>query len=276
MKLDRHLPLRALTISVLVLAFGLLQGCATTGQARNPRDPWEPFNRNMTNFNEGLDRVLLKPVATAYREKVPALVRTGVSNFFTNLGTGWSAVNSLLQFRLQDAEENLARFQMNTIFGVFGIFDPASDLDMERHREDFGQTLGRWGVPAGPYLVLPFFGPSTLRDTIALPVDRRYDLVHYFSPVELREASYVLRTVDKRANLLRVGNVLEEAALDKYSFTRDAYLQRRRSEVYDREEDNSAPPPLPEESAKPAPGATPTAPGTPAAPAGQPEAAPAR
>jgi phospholipid-binding lipoprotein MlaA len=268
MKLDRHLPLRALTISVMVLAFGLLQGCATMTGPASGRDPWEPFNRHVTEFNEGLDRVLLKPVATAYREKVPALVRTGVSNFFSNLGTGWSAVNSLLQFRLQDAEENLARFQLNTMFGLFGIFDPASDLNIERHREDFGQTLGRWGVPAGPYLVLPFFGPSTLRDTIALPVDRRFNPIHYVDSAAVRDSIYVLQAVDKRSNLLRVGNVLDEAALDKYSFTRDAYLQRRRAEIYDKDEDKDVPPPLPDGPASPARGSAPAP--------GQPQAAPAR
>jgi phospholipid-binding lipoprotein MlaA len=268
MKLDRHLPLRTLSALALVLAFGLLQGCATVANP-NPRDPWEPFNRKVTDFNEGVDRVVLKPVATAYREKVPALVRTGVSNFFSNLGTAWSAVNSLLQFKLQDAEEGLARFQLNTMFGLFGIFDPASDLNIERHREDFGQTLGRWGVPAGPYLVLPLLGPSTLRDTVALPIDRRYDVVHYFDPASVREGAYALRIIDKRSNLLRVGNVLEEAALDKYSFTRDAHLQRRRAEIFDRDSDRDVPPPLPDESAKPVPGPAP-------AESGQPQPAPAR
>jgi phospholipid-binding lipoprotein MlaA len=271
---DRYLPRRAVATTFLLLVLGLFQGCATMGARANPRDPWEPFNRHVTDFNEGLDRILLKPAATAYREKVPALVRTGVSNFFTNLGTGWSAVNSLLQFRLHDAEENLARFQLNTMFGLFGIFDPASDLNIERHREDFGQTLGRWGVPAGPYLVLPFFGPSTLRDAAALPIDRRYDPVHWIDSASVRDSLYVLHAVDKRSNLLRVGNVLEEAALDKYSFTRDAYLQRRRAEIYDRDQDADVTP-LPEESARP--GASP-APATAAPPAagGQPPAAPAR
>jgi phospholipid-binding lipoprotein MlaA len=227
------------------------------------------LNRGTSAFNEDLDRVLLKPAATYYRERVPPLVRTGVSNFFGNLHDAWSAVNSLLQFRLQDAEENLARFQLNTMFGVFGIFDIASDLNIERHREDFGQTLGRWGVPAGPYLVLPFFGPSTLRDAAALPVDYHYDLVRYADSTALRDGGYVLRTIDQRSNLLRVSNVLDEAALDKYSFTRDAYLQRRRAEVYDyrKDDDREVPPPLPDESLKP---------GDAAAPAGQPEPAPAR
>lgn len=252
---------RALAAPLLVLTLAALQGCATTGEARNPRDPWEPFNRSVTEFNDGVDRVLLKPTATLYREAVPPLVRTGVSNFFGNLSDAWSAVNSLLQFRLQDAEESVARFHINTVFGVFGIFDVASDLNIEKHREDFGQTLGRWGVAAGPYVVLPLLGPSTLRDAVALPVDWRGDLVREFDPTGARTSLSVLRIVDKRSNLLRVSNVLEEAALDRYSFTRDAYLQRRRAEIDRYVEDRDPPPPLPDESALEA---EPVRPGNPA------------
>lgn len=240
---------RTAAVTAFVLALAVLQGCATTAGARpNPRDPWEPFNRSVSDFNDGLDRVLLKPAATFYREKVPPLVRTGVSNFFNNLSDGWSAVNSLLQFRLQDAEENFARFHVNSMFGVFGVFDVASELNIDRHREDFGQTLGRWGVPAGPYVVLPFFGPSTLRDTVALPVDRRYDLVRYVDPAAARHSLDVLRAVDRRSNLLRIGIVLEEAALDRYSFVRDAHLQRRRAEIFPDGDEQDVPPPLPDES----------------------------
>lgn len=273
MKLDRKPARRVLAAATLALSLGALGGCATTG-ASNPRDPWEGFNRHAYDFNEGVDRIVLKPVATLYRDKVPPLVRTGVSNFFGNLGDAWSAVNSLLQFRLQDAEENFARFHLNTMFGLFGIFDIASDLNIERHREDFGQTLGRWGVPAGPYVVLPLLGPSTLRDSLALPVDMHYDFVSRVNPAATRDLTYVLRTVDKRSNLLRVGNVLEEASLDKYSFTRDAYLQRRRAEIFDRDEDRDIPPPLPEDyDDKPA---DKSADKPAAAPAGQPQPAPAR
>jgi phospholipid-binding lipoprotein MlaA len=265
MKLDSLRAPRALAALGLAAALLDLAGCATVANP-NPRDPWEGFNRNVFEFNEGVDRIVLKPVATLYRDKVPPLVRTGVANFFGNLGDGWSAVNSLLQFRLQDFGENLARFQINSLFGVLGIFDVASDLNIERHREDFGQTLGRWGVPAGPYLVLPLLGPSTLRDTAALPVDRQFDPVSYVTSDVTRELLYTLRVIDKRSNLLRVGNMLEEAALDRYSFTRDAHLQRRRAEIYDREEDREVPPPLPDETKEPAG----------AAPAGQPPARPAR
>lgn len=264
MKLASRTARRALGAVGLAAALVAIGGCAAV-QNPSPRDPWEGFNRGAYEFNEGVDRVILRPVATLYRDKVPPLVRTGVSNFFGNLGDAWSAVNSLLQWRLQDFEENLARFHINTMFGVFGIFDVASDLNIDRHREDFGQTLGRWGVPAGPYLVIPLLGPSTLRDAAALPVDYRYDLVRQIDRTATRETVQVVRVVDKRANLLRVGAVLEEAALDKYSFTRDAYLQRRRAEVYDRGDDKEVPPPLPDESNVPS-----------AAPAAGPVSAPAR
>jgi phospholipid-binding lipoprotein MlaA len=219
-------------LAATLFALALLAGCATgAGFNANPRDPFEPFNRKMMEFNENLDSIALKPAATAYRKVVPPLVRTGVSNFFGNLRDVWSGVNSLLQLHLGDAGENILRFGFNTTFGFGGILDIASELNVERHKEDLGQTLGRWGVPSGPYLMLPFFGPSTVRDALALPLDRRGDPVHYVDDWDARWSLYVLRAVDQRANLLRVTSVLGEAALDKYSFTRDAYLQRRRAEV---------------------------------------------
>ncbi len=267
MKPDRLPAARILAVPTVALLLGALGGCATVAHP-NPRDPWEGFNRRSYEFNEGVDRIVLKPAATWYREKVPPLVRTGVSNFFGNLSDGWSAVNSLLQFRLHDFSDNYARFQLNTSFGLLGIFDLASDLNIDRHREDFGQTLGRWGMPAGPYIVLPLLGPSTLRDTAALPVEYRFDLVRQINADSVRAAVQTVRVIDTRANLIRVSNVLEEVSLDKYSFTRDAHLQRRRAEVMDYNE-REVPPPLPDESLEPA--------GTvPAPAAGQPPAAPAR
>jgi phospholipid-binding lipoprotein MlaA len=223
------------------LLLALLAGCSTLGA--NPRDPLEPVNRQVMKFNEGVDAVLLKPSATFYRENIPPLVRTGVSNFFGNLGDGWSAVNSLLQLKFQNASENWMRLNVNTFFGLGGILDIASEMNIERHREDFGQTLGRWGVPAGPFVMLPLLGPSTLRDALAFPVDRGGDIVRGWGHAAERNSLYVLRAVDGRSNLLRVGDVLEEAALDKYSFTRDAHLQRRRAEVFEsgpRSEDRDA------------------------------------
>lgn len=220
-------PARVALLAVLLASLG---GCAT---GPNPRDPFEPLNRRVMQFNEGVDLIALKPVATAYREMVPPLVRTGVSNFFGNITDAWSAVNSLLQFRLQDAADNFARLQLNTFFGLGGIFDIASEFGIERHREDFGQTLGRWGVPTGPYIVLPLLGPSTLRDTLALPVDNKGDPLHDVDPWGTRGSLYLLRVVDIRSNLLRASSVLDQAALDKYSFTRDAHLQRRRAEIFE-------------------------------------------
>jgi phospholipid-binding lipoprotein MlaA len=207
------------------------------------RDPFERWNRGVSEFNDNIDSVVLKPVAVAYREVTPPTVRTGVSNFFGNLGDFWSFVNSALQFKWQNAAENLMRVNVNTFFGLGGILDVASEMNIDRHREDFGQTLGRWGVPAGPYLVLPLLGPSTLRDTLALPVDRRGDPVQDINPQASRNATYLLRAVDARSNLLRASAVLDEAALDKYSFTRDAYLQRRRAELFDGNAPDPAEPP---------------------------------
>jgi phospholipid-binding lipoprotein MlaA len=218
-----------------VLAAGLLAlaGCAT-GPV-NQRDPFEAFNRKSLQFNEGVDAMVLKPVATVYKSQVPPMVRTGVSNFFGNLSDGWSFVNSALQFKFRNAAENFMRLNVNTFFGLGGLLDIASDMNIERHREDFGQTLGRWGVPSGPFIMLPLLGPSTLRDTLSLTIDRKGDPVHYVSPVDDRYELYGLRIVDKRSNALRVGVVLEEAALDKYTFIRDSHMQRRRAEISEKD-----------------------------------------
>lgn len=232
--------LRATLLALVAMVLMLLGGCA--GFNTNPRDPLEPMNRKVMQFNDGVDAMVLKPAATVYKDAIPPLMRTGVSNFFGNLSDGWSFINSALQFKFQNAAENFMRLNVNTFFGLGGILDIASELNIERHREDFGQTLGRWGVPAGPYIVLPLFGPSTLRDTVALPIDRKADPVRQVNPAADRNSLYVLRAVDVRSNLLRVGTVLEEAALDKYSFTRDAYLQRRRAEIVESKDSDGAEP----------------------------------
>lgn len=236
-----------------------LAGCAGI-PGPNPHDPFEPFNRKVSVFNDDIDSVVLKPVATAYREGVPPLARTGVANFFGNLQDLWSGVNSVLQWRIQDAEESFARFQINSIAGVFGLIDVASELNIEKHREDFGQTLGRWGVPAGPYVVLPLLGPSTLRDSLALPVDMKGDLVWRMPRGDERTGLYVLRAVDRRSNLLRVGSVVDQAALDRYSFTRDAYLQKRRADVFDFKQEQDSDGAEPRDDTAPAPAAGASAP----------------
>ena len=223
--------LKAIAASaLLVLACGLF-GCAT-GPTADPRDPLEPLNRTVSRFNESVDNAVLKPVAQGYRSAVPRLVRVGVSNFFDNMEDAWSFVNGLLQLRPGIAADNYMRVVINTFFGFGGVLDIASELGIERHSEDFGQTLGRWGVPAGPYVVLPLLGPSTLRDTAAIQVDVRGDPVRGVKNVPGRNSLYALRVVDQRASFLRAGDLLDQAALDKYSFTRDVFLQRRRAEVF--------------------------------------------
>ena len=212
--------------------FVALAGCAT-GPNADPRDPIEPFNRGVYKFNDAIDTAVFKPVATAYRDATPELIRRGVGNFFANLEDIWSFVNNALQFKGQAAGDSLARFGMNTFIGVGGIFDVASDLSIEKHARDFGQTLGYWGVAPGPYLVLPLLGPSSLRDAVALPVDMAGDLVSQVAHIPTRNSAKVIRIIDNRSEFLRAGDMLDEIALDKYSFIRDAYLQRRRNAIYD-------------------------------------------
>lgn len=228
----KHTLVRRLAIAACVLPLALATGCAS-GPTADPRDPLEPFNRGVTRFNDGVDRAVLKPVAQVYDRVTPDMVRTGVSNFFNNLQDAWTAVNALLQLKPQAAVDSLFRVHLNTLFGLGGLLDVASEANIERHREDFGQTLGHWGVPSGPYLVLPLLGPSTVRDTAALPADFWGNAVSHVDADTLRYSLIGLRTVEARANLLRASNVLDEAALDKYTFTRDVYLQLRGNDVYD-------------------------------------------
>jgi phospholipid-binding lipoprotein MlaA len=221
-----------------VCALAAVTGCATTGaaggpQAANPKDPLEPFNRKMFAFNDALDTYALKPVATAYVNVVPSPLRTGVHNFFGNFSDAWSAVNQLLQGKPDDSARMTMRVLTNTIIGIGGLFDPATPLGLERKSEDLGQTFGRWGAPPGPYLVLPLFGPSDVRDAIALPADT------YVAPALLVDTTWqkigvdAVGVIDARANLLGASQMLDDIALDRYSFLRDAYVSRRRSLVYD-------------------------------------------
>jgi phospholipid-binding lipoprotein MlaA len=221
----------------LALVLGLLSGCAT-GPNANPQDPLEPWNRGVYQFNEGLDKALLKPVATAYQDVVPSPVRTGVTNFFGNLRDLWSAVNATLQLRPQEAVENFMRFNVNTFFGFAGVLDIATEMQIPRTTLDFGHTLGYWGVPAGPYLVLPLLGPSSVRDTAGFVVDRQGDLISQrVEHVPTRNSIQGLRIVNTRTELLPATNMLDQIALDKYSFVRDGYLQRRQSQIRPQEED---------------------------------------
>jgi len=223
---------RLTTRAAILIAALLLSACAT-GPNANPRDPLEPFNRSMYGFNDAVDRGVVKPVATAYRDVVPSPVRTGVSNFFNNLQDLWSFVNNTLQLKGEGAGNSIVRFGVNTVFGLGGLIDIATEMRIERHTEDFGQTLGRWGVGAGPYVVLPLLGPSTVRDTAALPVDMKGNVVTQISDVPTRNSALTLNLVDRRSQLLDASRMLEQVSLDPYAFTRDAYLQRRRNQVYD-------------------------------------------
>jgi phospholipid-binding lipoprotein MlaA len=217
---------RAAAAAVLVAGVAVA-GCAT-GPSANPRDPLEPLNRRVDSFNTALDDAVLKPVATAYRDVVPQPLRTGVSNFFGNIGDAWSLVNALLQGRLQAAAESFVRVSVNTVFGLGGLLDIAGEAGVPRHNLDFGLTLGRWGVPAGPYVVLPLLGPSSVRDSVGLAVDSQGGVLKVFEDdVPTRNSLYVLEKVDLRARLLRATDMLGGVALDRYSFTRDVYLQRR-------------------------------------------------
>ncbi|MDM0104900.1 VacJ family lipoprotein [Variovorax sp. J22R24] len=219
---------RVLAVSALIL----MTGCAT-GPNANPADPFEPLNRQVARFNDTVDDAVLKPVATVYQRVLPSPVRTGVNNFFGNLSDVWSFANSVAQLKLQDSAQTFMRVNVNTVFGLGGVLDVATEMGIDRHSEDFGQTLGRWGVPSGPYLVLPLLGPSTVRDTAALVVDVQGDLISVIGDIPVRNSLYALRLVDLRSNLLRASQLLDDAALDRYSFTRDAFLQRRRNEVHD-------------------------------------------
>lgn len=216
------------------LMFGLAllaTGCATNGLKR---DPLEPVNRAIYSFNDIADRAVIKPVATVYRDTMPSPVRTGITNFFSNLDDVLVIFNDVLQFKFDQAASDTTRLITNSTFGILGIFDVASEWELDKHDEDFGQTLGHWGIGSGPYLVLPLLGPSTLRDTAGLfLVDSHVDPVLAIEPVSDRNATIVLKTVNSRANLLGVSKILDEAALDPYSFLRDGYLQRRRSLVFD-------------------------------------------
>jgi phospholipid-binding lipoprotein MlaA len=214
----------------LVFCVVALTGCATT--ASNPRDPLEGFNRAMFSVNDTVDQAALKPVATVYKKTVPGFVQTGVGNFFGNIGDVSTGLNNFLQARVDDGMSDVARVVVNSIFGLGGLFDVASPSGLVKHDQDFGQTLGRWGVKSGPYLVLPLIGPTTTRDGVAMLVDLETDLWSYKYPVRWRNTGSVIRVVDRRAYILDSSTLIEDAALDKYEFVRDAYLQRREAKIY--------------------------------------------
>lgn len=228
----------------------VLAGCATSG---NPKDPIEGYNRAMFSFNETVDKAVIKPVAQGYNYVTPQPVQTGVSNFFGNLADIWTSVNNLLQGKPGDALSDAGRVLINSTVGILGLFDVATPMGLEKHEEDFGQTLGRWGVGDGAYVVLPILGPRTVRDTVGLAADIYTDPVRDADAHRgYRNTAIALRAIDTRADLLKAEDALEAAALDKYAYVRDAYLQHRRSAIYDgnppRQADDAALPSLPAHS----------------------------
>ena len=231
MRYLRHLahPVRTVVICAMT-GIALLGGCASTG---TPSDPLESLNRGIYTFNDGLDTVLVKPAAEIYQGVVPPVARTGVSNVFSNLNDVVVALNNILQGKFAAGISDIGRVLLNTTAGLFGLFDIATVAGLEKHDEDFGQTLGYWGVGDGAYLVLPFLGPSTVRDAAGRVADYKTDPVTYIDPNRDRNAAQGLRIVSRRAELLNASKLLGVAAIDEYAFVRDAYLQRRRNLIYD-------------------------------------------
>ena len=209
-----------------------LQGCASVPQP-DARDPWESMNRRVYNFNEVLDNVAIKPAAKAYVAVLPSPVRTGIHNFLGNLGDVWTMANSAMQLKGQATAETLMRITVNTEFGLGGVLDVATEMRLEKRKEDFGQTLGYWGVKPGPYVVLPVLGPSTLRDTLATPLDIQGNAVQQVTDTATRNVLSFIGVLDTRSSLLQTVDVVKAAALDPYTFVRDGYLQKRQNDIHD-------------------------------------------
>jgi phospholipid-binding lipoprotein MlaA len=201
-------------------------------QERSPADPWEPLNRGIYAVNSGLDKVTLKPLSKGYKKITPNFLRRGISNFFANLGTPLTIVNNLLQGKAHDALSDTARLVMNSTLGIGGLFDPASSVGLEEHDEDFGQTLAKWGVPAGPYMMIPILGPRTLRDAVTIPLDIFLDPLSHYENSSVRDKLWILKAIQLRAKLLAVESTIEKA-FDPYVTIREAYLQNRAFLIYD-------------------------------------------
>jgi phospholipid-binding lipoprotein MlaA len=227
-----HQPSRGLLrLAAITIAGTLLAGCATTGEPV-ASDPWQPMNRGVFAVNETVDRAALKPTAKAYKNYTPSWFRTGVGNFFTNLGHPATALNQVLQGNLLAAGQDLARFAINTTLGWGGVLDVASGAHLPEHDEDLGQTLGKWGVPPGPFLMIPLLGPSTVRDFPSSVVDRLLQPLFWFNVGNAKWGAFALNLVDTRARLLPLDATLE-GVYDRYAFIRDAFLQRRQFLIYD-------------------------------------------
>lgn len=252
----------------LLIASLVLVGCATLPENSkpDPKDPWERFNRTSFKVNDALDRAILRPTARAYVKVTPRVLRTGVSNFFENLETVTTLVNDALQGKMRAAGHDTARFVLNSTLGLGGLFDPATAAGIDKNDEDFGQTLGRWGVASGPYLMMPLLGPTTVRDGLARIPDTFTDPSHYLEDDSTRYAITAVEILDLRAGLLDLDAQLAQS-FDRYAFVRNAWLQRREFKVRDGnvEEEaldeeammNEEPAPSPEPDAPPSPDATP-------------------
>lgn len=219
-------------LTAFSLLLTVLTGCATHGDSR---DPWEPFNRGMFTFNDTLDTYMMKPIAEGYQWITPDFVDQGVTNFFHNLTDISVTANDLFQFKFKQGGQDAARLLINTTVGVGGLIDVASEIGLDKHHEDFGQTLAVWGVPYGPYLVLPFLGPSSPRDAAGTVADGFMNPISYTPLFPVRIGLYSLKTIDLRADNLSASEILDEAALDRYAFIRNAYFQRREFLIYDGE-----------------------------------------
>lgn len=221
---------RFLTLLMLTVA---LAGCSTTRGEPDARDPFEGFNRAMFTFNDTFDDVALKPAAMVYQTVLPSFVQTAIGNFFGNIGDVWTAFNHFLQGNIEKGLSDTMRVAVNTTFGLGGVLDISSEAGLPKHKQDLGVTLGVWGVPSGPYVVLPVLGSSTLRDSAMVPLDYKGDPWGQITPVHTRNAGTLVRLVDRRAALLDASNLLEDAAFDRYEFVKDAFLQQRASKIDD-------------------------------------------
>lgn len=224
--------IRQLGKLLVISSLLLLQACASVKNA-DVRDPWESMNRSVYNFNDALDNAAIQPAAKVYTAVLPSPVRTGIHNFLGNLGDVWTLANTALQLKGQATAETVMRISVNTVLGLGGVLDVASEMGLEKRKEDFGQTLGYWGIKSGPYVVLPILGPSTLRDALTTPIDMQGNLTQQFNDPATRHVLMVTRVLDVRSSLLQSLDVIKAAALDPYSFVRDAYLQKRDNDVHD-------------------------------------------
>ncbi len=236
MFVNSHVVKRMAVVAAAVVLLIGLSGCATT--ANNPKDPFEGFNRVMFSVHEGID-VVVKPVAEGYDKVAPDPVKAGIGNFFGNIADIWIAVNNFLQGKPADGFSDIGRVLVNSTVGIVGLIDVASEIGLEKHAEDFGQTLGTWGVESGPYLFWPVIGPRNVRDTFGFVVDASVDPVGHLEDVSARNTLMGIRFIDLRASLLPADKVVEQAAFDKYNYIRNAYFQNRRSVIHD-----GNPPPL--------------------------------